>query len=127
MFSFSSSIDNFIYVWDLKDTRSPAFTLPAVTGASQVILSAFVLSVIVVLASFLVICCCSQYCCSCCQCCCCCQYCYFSNCCFGCHFWSFVVVFVSVVVSVVVVWVVVVSVCYCYFDVVIGIVCTKIR
>lgn len=32
----SGSIDNFIYIWDIKDPRSPAFTLPAVTGASQV-------------------------------------------------------------------------------------------
>jgi hypothetical protein len=36
MLSSGSSIDNFIYIWDLKNTRSPAFSLPAVTGASQV-------------------------------------------------------------------------------------------
>lgn len=34
--NFFRSIDNFIYVWDTNDPRTPAVTLSAVTGASQV-------------------------------------------------------------------------------------------
>jgi len=38
LFCFTySSIDNFIYVWDTNDPRTPVITLSAVTGASQVI------------------------------------------------------------------------------------------